>query len=236
MLIDAHLSPEFRPSFCLCRKLPHSYRIAVVGDSYAYGLGVSRDQALPSQLEYLLNARLHSLHFEVVNLGRPGLNIFDEWSVLRQMRAWAEYDFVVLCISSDDAQPWSRQELARRVPDWRVAWREQWDPSSEAYQWAAMALKRLVHEQRSLGTNVVVVFYEPVGSTAERALHMIEQVCSELQIPWLDLASPFRRFSRDDLTVSIVDGHQVRWRIGSLLQRCWARFWECYLRPGVSAT
>jgi hypothetical protein len=48
--------------------------ILVVGDSYAAGAGVARDQTLSAHLERMLAARHADRPIRVVNLGAPGLN------------------------------------------------------------------------------------------------------------------------------------------------------------------
>lgn len=64
-------------------KGPDTYRIFVVGDSYAYGYGVSNDEAFPEVMEEKLNAWYNNTQFEVFNLAILGLNIADEYFRLK---------------------------------------------------------------------------------------------------------------------------------------------------------
>lgn len=54
---------------------PGVFRIAVVGDSFAAGVGVAEQDAYPARLERLLDGSGAGVDFEVLNLGMPGLNI-----------------------------------------------------------------------------------------------------------------------------------------------------------------
>jgi hypothetical protein len=53
---------------------PGAIRILLVGDSHAAGAGVPRDQRLSDHLERILSARHPGREFQVVNLGRAGVN------------------------------------------------------------------------------------------------------------------------------------------------------------------
>jgi hypothetical protein len=55
-------------------KPPHTFRIAAVGDSYAYGVSVTTDEAIPAYLERALRPR----PIEVLNFGIPGAQLEDE--------------------------------------------------------------------------------------------------------------------------------------------------------------
>ena len=53
---------------------PGTARILLVGDSHAAGAGAAKDQRLSDHLERMLSARHPEWAFEVVNLGRSGVN------------------------------------------------------------------------------------------------------------------------------------------------------------------
>ncbi|MBI2327886.1 SGNH/GDSL hydrolase family protein [Candidatus Curtissbacteria bacterium] len=57
-------------------KLPETFRIMTLGDSFTFGLFVNTPSNYPSQLEQLLNQNCHdNRQFEVINLGVPGYDI-----------------------------------------------------------------------------------------------------------------------------------------------------------------
>lgn len=55
-------------------KPPGTFRIAVIGDSVTMGAGVADEDTYARRIERRLNARGDGRHYEVVNLGMPGLN------------------------------------------------------------------------------------------------------------------------------------------------------------------
>jgi hypothetical protein len=201
------LTPGFRPVDTLCGKLPHSLRILIAGDSYAYGHGLALEEALPSQLQEQLRRDPGLPFCEVVNLGRPGLNVYGELEVLRQVAGRLEADVLVLCLSSDDASPCSRLELERGGHEEQERWRLQWHPDRPDFAYFLRALGTLAEDQRRAGRQLVVVFYEPVSGTTELPLAVLPEVCETLAVPFLDLFSPFARFAPEALVVSTADSH-----------------------------
>jgi lysophospholipase L1-like esterase len=201
------LTPGFRPAEALCGKLPHSLRVLVAGDSYAYGHGVSQHEALPSQLQAELNRDPGLPFCEVVNLGRPGLSVYDELEVLRQVAARVEADLLVLCLSSDDASPLPRLVLDRGSREQRERWRLQWHPEGRDFAHFLRVLGTIAKDQRQARRQLVVAFYEPVTGTDRLPLAVLPAVCETLAVPFVDLCSPFARFAPEALQVSKADSH-----------------------------
>lgn len=65
-------------------KPPKTFRIVVLGDSFAFGQGVKRDETFPKQLELMFNKVNAEIKFEVINLGFCGLNTVGEVEILVQ--------------------------------------------------------------------------------------------------------------------------------------------------------
>lgn len=70
---------------------PHSYRIAIGGDSVTVGSGVSEEDAYPMVLEGLFDRDHGERRVEVINAGLGGINA--EWVVSRLERASQSYRF-----------------------------------------------------------------------------------------------------------------------------------------------
>jgi lysophospholipase L1-like esterase len=71
-----HMNAEgFRGPEVSREPAPGVFRIAIAGDSYTAGMGVSAEDAYPAQLEALLRQAGGDSRFEVLNLGMSGLDI-----------------------------------------------------------------------------------------------------------------------------------------------------------------
>src|SRR5262245_30014297 len=82
-------------------KPPGTLRIAVLGDSFAYGLGVEAENAIPAQLEAVLAAG-SSVPVEVLNFGIPGAQLDDLIPHLRGVVANWQPDVVVFLLFTND--------------------------------------------------------------------------------------------------------------------------------------
>src|SRR5919198_190297 len=77
-------------------KSPDRYRVAVIGDSFAWGQGVEERERFSNLLEEFLGPR-----YEVFNFGRPGNNMPEHLDVLAQVLTIAP-DFVLLQLYIND--------------------------------------------------------------------------------------------------------------------------------------
>ena len=80
------------------------FRVLFVGDSWAYGMGGSQQEAFPAQLEKLANEMLPEGHdrVEAWTLGLPGYNTFNQTSGLEIFLDRLQPDAVVLCPTRND--------------------------------------------------------------------------------------------------------------------------------------
>jgi hypothetical protein len=191
-----------------CRRAGPTLRIAVVGDSYAYGFGVNELQALPAQLEDILNGmRADGRTFEVLNLACPGYNVMAAHTFLVQhVLPWIDLDLLIWCVSSDDASPVSRQELSQETTDWRAAWQAQWDDDGRGARWLRHAFGSARKAVEKVGARLVVVYLEPVRPNA-RARRLLSAVTTDAGIQYRDLSDVFAGFDDSRLAVSPADVH-----------------------------
>jgi lysophospholipase L1-like esterase len=84
-------------------------RIAVVGDSIAYGLRLRREQAFPEQLERLLNRAFGApgSAWEVLNFGVPGYGLAQVVETVRSRALRFAPDLVVYAYCLNDPQEYS---------------------------------------------------------------------------------------------------------------------------------
>ncbi|HVR69835.1 MAG TPA: SGNH/GDSL hydrolase family protein [Vicinamibacteria bacterium] len=79
-------------------------RVAVLGDSIAFGYWVAEEDAFPRQLERLLNAGPAARRVEVLNFGVPGYNLDQTTEVLRSRVLRFAPDAVVLALCLNDLE------------------------------------------------------------------------------------------------------------------------------------
>ncbi len=80
-------------------------RVAVLGDSIAFGYWVAEKDAFPRQLEVLLNERpCRGAPVEVLNFGVPGYNLDQETEVLRAKALDFQPDIVVIAFCLNDLE------------------------------------------------------------------------------------------------------------------------------------
>jgi lysophospholipase L1-like esterase len=82
-------------------KPPGTFRVAGLGDSNTYGMGVPRERVFLKQAEQLL-ARRANRPVEVINFGVPGYNTAQEANLLEDVVAAWDPDLVVLQFCSND--------------------------------------------------------------------------------------------------------------------------------------
>ena len=75
-------------------KLAGAYRVAFIGDSFAFGQGIDESERMSNLLEGALRKRAPNV--DVLNFGNPGNNTADEVAVLQEVLATAHPDFVLL--------------------------------------------------------------------------------------------------------------------------------------------
>jgi len=78
------------------RKSNHVYRIAVIGDSFAFGQGIEESKRFSNLVEESLNKGARGDRYEVLNFGRPGTATVDHLAVLEEVVMKVDPDFVLL--------------------------------------------------------------------------------------------------------------------------------------------
>jgi len=83
-------------------RVPGQVRVALLGDSFVYGEGVPREQAMPAALEAVLRRRHPGRSFAVFNLGVPDNDTRQEAARYRQLHDVLDADVLVLVVYLND--------------------------------------------------------------------------------------------------------------------------------------
>jgi len=86
------------------KSVPGSLRIALIGDSHAFGFGVPFDETMGEVLAHLLRQRLDR-PVEVLNFAINGFNSWQELAVLRHLALGFAPDVVILVPCNNDDEP-----------------------------------------------------------------------------------------------------------------------------------
>jgi hypothetical protein len=91
-------------------KRPGTLRVALVGDSFVFGLGVEEHETLKANLDRAFAARGLGKAIEVLNLGVAGNNLGSHAGLCRVALQELDADVVVLGLTlGDDLVPWDQQ-------------------------------------------------------------------------------------------------------------------------------
>jgi len=85
-------------------KSPNTFRIALIGDSHAFGYGVPYEQSVGEQLSTVLNQQGEA-HYEVLNFAISAYNSQQELAVLRNYALQYQPDLIIVIVSSNDHEP-----------------------------------------------------------------------------------------------------------------------------------
>lgn len=101
---------------------PGALRVLVLGDSFAFGMGVGDEETFPHQLGLALAAR--GIRTRIWNAAIPGYTIIDQLEQWEQKLARLEPDVVLVCHTASDLKEMARPTSFRRF----LAWDDE-DPS-----------------------------------------------------------------------------------------------------------
>jgi hypothetical protein len=106
-------------------KAPDTTRIALVGDSFVFGIGIDWPDTLGVSLEAELGRRYPGRRFEALNLGLPGENLASYLDTYQEACERLAPDVVVMClILPNDLSRWDAQvkhRAARRAGTFSLA-------------------------------------------------------------------------------------------------------------------
>lgn len=208
-------------------KPPGTFRIALLGDSIAWGHGLPLEQSLAKVLERLLNASGAELRFEVLNFGVSGYSTQQEVELYRVKAARYEPDLVIVAYCLNDAAESSIEgavfkrlyfdllhhsylwdEVVLRAQHIAAEW---FGYEPNFYQTQVDVRRQLELLQRhSAGVERMVVIFPLLQWSDEGYLHApvheaVAQAVAGLEYELLDLAPVFRRLPAEELRQVPID-------------------------------
>lgn len=82
-----------------------TFRIIMLGDSETFSFMLTQSDSLAAQLESLLNEESGSVHYEVLNFGVEGYNVFQELEMLKTKGLKYNPDLIILNYVLNDPEP-----------------------------------------------------------------------------------------------------------------------------------
>ena len=100
-----------------------TYRIAVIGDSFAFGQGIPEGDRFTNLLEEYLNEKNGTYKYQVLNFGRVGAETVDHISTLKKVLSSADPDFILLQWYVNDFEGRDKSRSPKRatlLPSWTL--------------------------------------------------------------------------------------------------------------------
>lgn len=179
-------SRGYRDFARVLEKPPGVRRVVALGDSFAWGIGVERDDAYSQRLERGLR-RLRGETWEVVNLALPGMNTVDHLAKLSEEGFAYSPDVVLLGYVLNDSEDPASAE-ARRAAEWtkphfppQLLWAH-----SAFYRFVGTRLWATSQNRRRVSGYLSMYADEAPGWVAgRRALRSVGALCRERGVPFV---------------------------------------------------
>ncbi|MGA2049486.1 MAG: SGNH/GDSL hydrolase family protein, partial [Terracidiphilus sp.] len=179
-------------------------RFAFIGDSMAYGTGVTPDQTLPANAERQMNELLPGWPIEVVNLGVPGYNLWNSW--LKFKRSPQVYNGVVFIVCINDAELFG---ITLRVP-YPLPASSAWESTRATGRAVECCFDDISEFSAKNSLPVAIVFYVTGPLTEYQQMgEIISDLCAERALFYLNTWNHLRELNLTpaELRASPSDAH-----------------------------
>jgi lysophospholipase L1-like esterase len=173
-------------------KPPGTYRIAVLGDSVAFGARVLVEDDFVSLLEARLNARSTGLHYQILNFGVPGYSTWQEHLMLKEKALAYNPDLIVLVFVMNDFYDNNVAGRAGYLDLTRIQGVAKWLRENSAFY-------RFMREQ-ILSAEAQATLSDPCAGadenfcwdTTQQQLDQLAETTRQRQLPFVLVVVPFR--------------------------------------------
>ena len=212
--------PNFRDSEPELSSEKESFRILVVGDSYAWGAGMHPEDSFVNRLQIRLDAVSRRTVFEVINWSRPGWNTVVEYQSVAAHIDELSPDLLLLAFVLNDAEPIEpdrvdllRTDLRRREPRNSLSAALYQHSQLYALLWGRLENTRI---HRAYDSYYHSLFEGPDWDRCVRALEQFRDLARERSLPLLLLVFPIFDSPMDD-SYAYLDLHHKMREVGQSL-------------------
>jgi lysophospholipase L1-like esterase len=168
-------------------------RILVLGDSYAFGWGVQKDEAFPRQLEAMIVERYPGVSVEVLNAGVPGYGLYQQRAMLERVLSHVELDIVVSTFSLAN-DPADDLRILRFAPDRLTDYSPELSRRNPVLAWVMgrSALARFVDRRTSAMRFKIANSSGEAVDAATKCMNELLSACAEHGLRVLQVSIPHR--------------------------------------------
>lgn len=189
-------------------KPSNTYRIVVVGDSFAFGYGNQFDDSFPKRLERILNLNGQVPKVEVINFGNPGNSIQHNAVAVKKALAHLNPDLIVLQITLNDPEitPYGKDGNRVRLnnskkPTGLTAY-------SKALQFITSRLTNSKSHRDYLEYFLGLFKNKDTLDNFEGGVKQIADACKASKVPLVSLVFPLLSYPLDD-SYPFKEPHQI---------------------------
>lgn len=230
-------SDGFRDRNFHIEKTNNTIRIAVIGDSFTFGVGLNLNETYPKLLEKKLNNLSDSNNYEVINFGVPGYSTRNEIEFLKLKALKYNPSIIIIGYFHNDMQNNSKiQERIdneiyevfgehvnmsdfktyKKIIEIHIKIQEEEDkffrssPFKEVWKETAEPLEELYNLTTEKNITVIITNVVPIRayqSHGEKQLMALENITKKYGWYFLNLNNIFEKYEWKELTLSEHDSH-----------------------------
>jgi len=168
-------------------------RILVLGDSYAFGWGVQKNDVFPRQLEAMIAERYAGISVEVLNAGVPGYGLYQQRAMLERVLSHVELDIVISTFSLAN-DPADDLRILRFAPDRLTDYSPELSRRNAVLAWVIRrsALARFVDRRTSAVRFKIANSSGEAIDAATKCMSELLSTCAEHNLRVLQVSIPHR--------------------------------------------